>query len=98
MKSGNLVEKISDNLPNFIIIKNINKKISKQKNKVRDSHSFNNNKYLEDLKELEDLHLQKHSNVNQMFKIYHDKLLIINKHCTKIKIQALDYQKYNKVY
>ena len=82
MKSGNLVEKISDNLPDFIIIKNINKKILKQKNKVRDSHSFNNDKYLEDLKELEDLHLQKHSNVNQMFNVYHDKLLIINKHCT----------------
>ena len=41
LKSGNLVEKISDGLPNFIIIKNINKKASKQKIKVRDLHSFN---------------------------------------------------------
>ena len=34
LKSGNLVEKVSDHLPNFIIIKKINKKISKQKIKV----------------------------------------------------------------
>ena len=37
--------------------------------------------YLENLKELEDLYLQKHNNKNQMFNIYHDKLLlIVNKH------------------
>ena len=48
---------------------------------MRDSHNFDKDKYLEDLKELEDLHLQKHNNVNQMFNVYHDKLLlIINKH------------------
>ena len=34
LKSGNLVEKISDHLANFIIIKNISKKTTKQKNKV----------------------------------------------------------------
>ena len=48
---------------------------------MRDLHSFDKDKYPEDLKELEDLHLQKHNNVNQMFKGYYDKLLlIINKH------------------
>ena len=47
-----------------MIIKNINKKISKQKIQVRDLHSFDKDKYLEDLNELEDLHLQKHNNVN----------------------------------
>ena len=59
VKSGNFIGKISDHLPNFTIIKSINKKTSKQKIKVRDLHSFDNDKYLEDLKELEDLHLQK---------------------------------------
>ena len=84
LKRGNLVEKISDHLPNFIIIKHINKKTSKQKIKVRDLRSFNKDKYLENLKELEDLHLQKHNNVNQMPNVYHDKLLIINNmHHTK---------------
>ena len=83
LKSGNLGQKISDHLPNFIIIKNINKKILKQKIKVRDLHSFNKHKYLEDLKELEDFHLQKHNNVNQMFNAYHGKLLlIIDKHAS----------------
>ena len=57
MKSGDLVKKISDHLTNFIIIKNVNKKTSKQKNKESDLHSFNKDKYLEDLKELENLHL-----------------------------------------
>ena len=81
LKSGNLVEKISDHLPNFIIIKNINKKISIQNIKVRELNSFDKDKYLEDLEEPEDLHLQKYNNVNQMFNAYHDKLLlIINKH------------------
>ena len=44
LKSGNLVVKISDHLPNFIIIESINKKISKQKIKVRDLHSFDKDK------------------------------------------------------
>ena len=44
---------------------------------MSDLNSFDQDKYLEDLKELEDLHLEKHNNVNQMFNIYHD---IINKH------------------
>ena len=44
-------------------------------------HSFDKDKYLGEVKELEDLHLQKHNNVNQIFHVYHDKLLlIINKH------------------
>ena len=40
LKSGNLIKEISDCLPNFTNIKNINKKTSKQKIKVRDLHSF----------------------------------------------------------
>ena len=40
LKSGNLIKKIFDHLPNFININNINKKTSKQKIKVRDLHSF----------------------------------------------------------
>ena len=48
---------------------------------MRDLHSFDKDKYHEELKELEDLHLQKHNNVKQVFNIYHDKLLlIINEH------------------
>ena len=48
---------------------------------MRDLHSFDKEKYLEDLKELEDLHLQKYNTVNQMLNVYHDKLLLnINKH------------------
>ena len=40
LKSGNLIKKIFDHLPNFIDINNINKKKSKQKIRVRDLHSF----------------------------------------------------------
>ena len=47
---------------------------------MRDLQIFNKDKYLEDLKELENLHLQKYNNVNQTFNIYHGKLLIIYKH------------------
>ena len=40
LKSGNLIKKIFDHLPNFININNINKKTSKQKIKVKDLQSF----------------------------------------------------------
>ena len=45
LKSGNLIKKISDHLPNFINIKNINKKTSKQNIKVRDLNSFHKDTY-----------------------------------------------------
>ena len=55
--SGNLFDKISDHLPNYVVIKDINNKHTKRKFKTRDMKNFNQNKYLKDLKEIENLNL-----------------------------------------
>ena len=73
LHSGNLLDKLTDHLPNFVIIENMNKKTRKQKIKVRDMTHFTLNKYLADLKDLDFVLLQDFSNVN-MFNIYQDKL------------------------
>ena len=57
--SGNLIDKISDHLPNFVIIKDRN-------NKQREN-------LIGDLKEIENLTLLKYKNANVMFNVYHDK-------------------------
>ena len=76
LHNGNLLDKLTDHLPNFVIIENTNKKIRKQKIKVRDMTHFTLNKYLADLKDLDFVLLQDFSNVN-MFNIYQDKLVEI---------------------
>ena len=55
--SGNLFDKISDHLSNFVVIKDINNKQTKRKVKIRDMKNFNQDKYLEDLKENENLNI-----------------------------------------
>ena len=55
--SGNFFDKISDNLPNFVVIKDINNKQTKIKYKIRGMKNFNQGKYLNDLKELKNLNL-----------------------------------------
>ena len=50
-------DKISDNLPNFVVIKDINNKQTKIKYKIRGMKNFNQGKYLNDLKELKNLNL-----------------------------------------
>ena len=49
--SGNLISKISDNLPNFIVIKmqNMNKNENKCNDKIRDMSKFDENKFKSDL-------------------------------------------------
>ena len=47
--SGNIIDKISDHIPNFAIIKNIFHPKINQKIKVRDMSHFNENIYLKDL-------------------------------------------------
>ena len=79
--SGNLFDKISDHLSSFVVIKDINNKQTKRKFKIRDMKNLNQNKYLKDLKEIENLNLLKYKNADVMFNFYQDKLIsIIDKH------------------
>ena len=70
LHSGNLLDKLTDHLPNFVIIENMNKKTSKQKIKVRDMIHFTLDENLAYLKDLDSVLLQDFSNVNDMFKSY----------------------------
>ena len=86
--SGNLFDKISDHLPNFVVIKDINNKQTKRKVKIRDMKNFNQDKYLEDLKENENLNILQYTTCSFQTFI---------KEWAKIKIKTMDYQKYIKI-
>ena len=73
LHTGNLLDKLTDHIPNFVIIENMNKKTSKQKIKVRDMIHFTPDKHLADPKDLDSVLLQDFSNVNDMFKSYQRK-------------------------
>ena len=77
--SGNLLDKISDHMPNFLIIENILEPKIHQKIKIRDMKNFNEDKYLDDLDELKQTNFLQFENVNDMYKAFQDKYLeIIN--------------------
>ena len=81
--SGNLFEKISDHLPNFMIIENLFV-LKKQKNKVRirDMKNFNESNFTNELKTLKlDEVLKTIPDLNMKYEYFHDKILcLINKH------------------
>ena len=77
--SGNILDKITDHLPNFLIIKNV-KNYYKIKNiKLRDMINFNHDKYLSDLQELDNINWLQFEDINEAFNAYQNKFLeIIN--------------------
>ena len=85
--SGNILDKITDHLPNFLIIKNI-KNYYKIKNiKLRDMINFNHDKYLSDLQELDDINWLQFEDINEAFNAYQNKFLeIINNNAPYITL------------
>ena len=81
--SGNPFEKISDHLPNFMIIENLSV-LKKQKNKVRirDMKNFNESNFTNELKNLKLVEVLKTiPDLNMKYEYFHDKILyLINKH------------------
>ena len=61
--SGNIIEKVTDHLPNFAIIRNMRNKLQKQKSKIRNMKTSNKTKYFNDIKELHNLNLYQHKDV-----------------------------------
>ena len=86
--SGNLLNKISDHMPNFIIAKKIITPRSKEKRKVRDTHKLDKTKYRLDLDNIDITATIANTDdtdathyINTIYEDYHDKLLrIIDKH------------------
>ena len=55
VNSGNIIEKISDHMPNFVIIREIIDKTKPQKLVIRDMKNFNKEQYLKDLENIKNL-------------------------------------------
>ena len=53
--AGNFLDKLSDHLPNFLIINDIENSLKKRKIVVRDFKKFNKHHYLQDITELNNI-------------------------------------------
>ena len=80
--SGNLTCKISDHLPNFLILQEFGNDIKKTKITRRSYDKFNNINFLKDLED-PNVHsqIQNSSDTNDKYNILHNHLInVINKH------------------
>ena len=75
--SGNFINKISDHMSNFAIVRDILEKIKTKKIKIRAVKNFEEEKYLQDLEEIKNLDLMKYENVNNMYNAFHNKYIEI---------------------
>ena len=77
--SGNLFEKISDHVPNFVIIENLSAlKKEKSKVRIRDMKNFNENNFINELKnlKLEEV-LKTIPDLNMKCEYFHNKILYL---------------------
>ena len=81
--SGNIIDKISDHMPNFIILEDFfDNKASNQKIRVRDMKKFDKSKFLEDLQKLEIMKpLNECESADSSYELFHNEFMkIIDKH------------------
>ena len=80
--SGNLLEKVSDHLPNFLIIEKLSYHIKKKgKSYKRDYTYFDEEKLINDIKNLKLAeNILKINDLNEKYNTFHDKVIqIVNK-------------------
>ena len=76
---GNLLDKITDHLPNFLIIKNIKNNHKNKKIKIRDMKNFDHDKYLSDFEKLDNFNCLEFEDIDEVFNAYQNKFIeIIN--------------------
>ena len=79
--SGNLISKLSDHMPNFIIVQNFVSSNRSSKRKYRDFANFNNDSYLSNLSNIRIDHLLHENSINEIYDNFHDQFQkIIDKH------------------
>ena len=79
--SGNLVSKISDHLPNFVIINDLVSYSKKQKISKRDFTNFKENDYLTDISSISVDHIIYSTDINEIYSDFHSQLItVIDKH------------------
>ena len=95
--SGNLLDKITDHLPNFLIIKNIKNNHKNKKIKIRHMKNFDHDKYLSDLEELDNFNWLQFEDVDEVFNAYQNKFIeIINKNAPYITLSKKASKKRQK--
>ena len=68
--SGNIIDKVPDHMPDFILVKGIMKTKKYQKIKIRDVKNFNRKKYLGKLEEINTMLRLQYKNINEMFETF----------------------------
>ena len=71
----NIIDKISDHLPNFLIIQNLKGERLTQKIQIRNMKNFESETFPADLEKVELMDFSETSNLNQMYNRSHQKLL-----------------------
>ena len=85
--SGKLLDKITDHLPNFLIMKNIKNNHKNKKIKIRDMKNFDHDKYLSDLEELDNFDWLQFKDIDEVFNAYQKKFIeIINNNAPYITL------------
>ena len=64
---GNLLDKITDHLTNFLIIKNIKNNHKTKKIKIRDMKNFDHDKYLSDFEKLDNFNWLEFEDIDEVF-------------------------------
>ena len=82
LTSGNILEKITDHMPNFVILEEFKLLEKKHKFKIRDMKKFNKEDYIKDLANIDFFEACKPcDDVNTLFNTFHNKFLeIVDKH------------------
>ena len=75
LNAGNITDKISDHLSNFLIIQNLKEEKIKRKIQIRDMKNFKLEKFSTDLEKAEPMDFSETSNLNEMYNRFHQKLL-----------------------
>ena len=75
VNSGNIIEKISDHMPNFVIIREIINKKKPQKLVIRDMKNFNKEQYLKYLENIKNLYVIQYKSTNDMYNVFHTAFL-----------------------
>ena len=84
LNAGNISDKISDHLSNFLIIQNLKEERLKRNLEIRDMKNFELETFSTDLEKAELMDLSETSNLNGMYDRFHQKLLnTINKNASK---------------
>ena len=75
LNAENIIDKISDHLPNFLIIQNLKEERLNRKIQIRDVKNFKLETFSTDLEKAELMDFSETSNLNEMYNRFHQKLL-----------------------